>query len=234
MTSLDDPAPSPYTPLGCVGSARAGAVNGRAAVPHRSDAECSFPSPTEPKRVRTPHAPPPSGAAARRWATQRCIGGRVGRGFRVVLCPTDLSGDGDRAIDLAMSLAAEGARVHVLHVQGIAPQVAYAGMAPVGLVLAADPTREASARAAEVHVRALVGEHKRGPAVQVQVHVLRDPDPASAILTAARGLGADVIVMARSARSTFRRLVAGSVSSRTLRRAEVPVVLLCPAPGRKS
>ena len=36
--------------------------------------------------------------------------------FRSILCPTDLSETGNRAVPLAIHLAADGGEVHLLHV----------------------------------------------------------------------------------------------------------------------
>lgn len=60
-------------------------------------------------------------------------------------------------------------------------------------------------------------------------------EPAAAIVRVARETGAHAIVMAAHLHDDLGHLVRGSVSTRTLRRADVPVLLVPPAaPRRKS
>lgn len=69
-------------------------------------------------------------------------------------------------------------------------------------------------------------------ATRVSPHsIIRAGDPAEAILTAARELDADCIVIGAGARTVSGRVVLGSIAERVVREAEAPVWVVRPGRG---
>jgi nucleotide-binding universal stress UspA family protein len=76
----------------------------------------------------------------------------------------------------------------------------------------------------------------RVPALQgidTAVHVVVGDDPAEAIIAHVRQEGADLIAMATHARSSFKRLFAGSVAAQIIRSGVAPVLVLRPRRERQ-
>ena len=141
--------------------------------------------------------------------------------FRNVLVPYDFSPDADRALGVALELAAEErGRVTVLHViprlsrvVGVPPGVF--PPAVLSAALPADQQRRLEARVA----RALRG--RRRPRVACVVVVA---DPVAAILDAARRSTA--VVMGTLGLTGLPHLLIGSVAERVVRHAGVPVLTI--------
>jgi len=131
--------------------------------------------------------------------------------FRTILCPTDFSEHSRYAFQLACSLARDhGARVVVLYVDP--PPVAYG---------------EAIARRQDSSYCTYLWqtlEDFQSPDAAVPVERrLEEGDPASTILSVARQLSADLIVLGTHGRTGLRRLLMGSVAEAVVRRAKCPV-----------
>jgi nucleotide-binding universal stress UspA family protein len=128
--------------------------------------------------------------------------------FRTVLCPTDLSEEGNEALPVAYAMVAPGGEVHRLHVL----------------------VQESSDPDEEKEVRRRLLEAPPGPegreGVATHVHVVRDADVASAIERTARFHEADAVVMATHGRGRLARLIMGSVGADLVRRADLPVILV--------
>lgn len=142
-----------------------------------------------------------------------------------VLCPTDLSPIGDRAVALAYHLAARGGVVHLMHVQeptivpspldGTVIQLYYPGEQEMAAV--EKKTRE--------HLQRLAPADAAARGVRTEIHAINDSSVVGRILGEAVRLKADVVVMGTRGRSGFGRLLLGSVATAVLRDAKVPVVL---------
>jgi nucleotide-binding universal stress UspA family protein len=141
--------------------------------------------------------------------------------FRSVLVPYDFSPDADRALRVALELAAtERGRVTVLHA---IPRLSRAIGVPPGVfppavlsaALPADQRRRLEARVA----RALRG--RRTPRVACRVVVA---DPRTAILDASKRCTA--IVMGTHGLTGMSHLVIGSVAEKVVRHAGIPVLTI--------
>ena len=139
-----------------------------------------------------------------------------------VLVPIDFSPSSRAALEYGTFLAAKlGAELEVLHVW---EPPGYVGPDALALlpVAAGQPgweqTRAEVLREVELFVRQV------GPRPsEVRVHV-EPGEPSDAILAAAKGGGADLIVMGTHGRTGLSRLLIGSVAEAVLRRATCPVL----------
>lgn len=131
--------------------------------------------------------------------------------MRHLLVAIDLDAQASNALALARALAAPDTRIRVVH--AYVPRIAAAAASPTIHV-----SREASRSILRKHAEAIAGaEHKQ----------LEGP-PARAIIDEARAWRADAIIVAPSPRSGVERLLAGSVSSEILRKADTNVLLARP------
>jgi nucleotide-binding universal stress UspA family protein len=139
--------------------------------------------------------------------------------IRRILCPTDFSASSARAFQHAATLAAwYEAALTVVYVM------------PVTVVPASELAYMANPMLLDTGLR----EHIRAdlsalaaPARRVGLRIdtdFRDGRPAAEIVTAARELPADLVVMGTHGRSGFQRLVLGSVTETVLRRVACPVL----------
>ncbi|HSQ54531.1 MAG TPA: universal stress protein [Gemmata sp.] len=134
-----------------------------------------------------------------------------------ILHPTDLSENSKPAFLVACALARDyQAELIVLHVSKPTPVYAPDGIA---MPLPVEEPLELRARLAQV----LPSDKK----IKVQ-HRLVDGDPGSEILKAAKGEGADVIVMGTHGATGLMRLLMGSVAEDVLRKAPCPVLTVRP------
>ncbi len=130
-----------------------------------------------------------------------------------ILVPIDGSPLGDRAIDLAVRIAhADGARLVLFRAvpEGTLGEV------------------EAALDRARAEVEALAARHAAASGLAVEARVGHG-DPARAILAAAEGAGAGLIVLSTHGRTGVRRALRGSVAEAVLRDAPVPVLAATPA-----
>jgi nucleotide-binding universal stress UspA family protein len=140
--------------------------------------------------------------------------------FKSILVPVDFSPHSERAVEVAMEMAAAmGAEVHLLHVYGIPVGVAGPGIydtaLPVGVLT---DLRDSAAKALEELV-ARFGE--RGVKVS---GLVREGVPAGTIVDTAEEVGSDLIVMGTRGLSGLKHVLLGSVAERTLRSASCPVL----------
>lgn len=111
----------------------------------------------------------------------------------------------------------------VLHVFSAAPVAAYAPGSPVFPPVVLTPVdREQLVTAMRRFIDA-----EAAAGVQVDI-ALREGDTTAEILGAAEAIHADVLVIGTHGRSTFERLVLGSVTERVLRKAACPVLSVPP------
>ncbi len=120
-----------------------------------------------------------------------------------LLVATDLSPQGNRAVDYARSLLPNGGALHLLHA-----------------------TDAGSAAEACRRLATLVP-----PEAGLQVHLETPPssDPAQAICQAAERLGVDAVCLAIRQRGGLARVLGESISTRVVNEASVPVLLVPPA-----
>jgi nucleotide-binding universal stress UspA family protein len=133
--------------------------------------------------------------------------------IHTILHPTDFSDHSAVAFRMACALARDyDARLVVLHVTGL-PAIAFVeGVVP--------PQPEDYFAAAEAELRRV-----RPPDARIRVeHRLKEGDPVTEILEAAREAGADLIVMGTHGRTGLGRFLMGSVAEHVVRHATCPVV----------
>lgn len=136
--------------------------------------------------------------------------------FRKILCPVDTSDFSARALEHAAALAGwYRADITVLYVRPIIVPPALWFGAPA--VLPPEAEVPGADAALGEFVRATIGD----TAVRLEV---RDGAIVHEILQLAAALPADLIVMGTHGLSGFERLLLGSVTEKTLRKAAVPVL----------
>lgn len=135
-----------------------------------------------------------------------------------ILVATDFSETADHALDHACELArALRATVHLVHCIG-------AGLP--GLPAALSQTMIETLRASSSHALAnLAARH--ADVTWGRMLVIED-DPRDGILSAAKEVGADCIVMGTHGRRGVSRLFIGSVAEHVVRRAACPVLTVRP------
>jgi len=136
---------------------------------------------------------------------------------RVILLPSDESPTAESARAVAEALARRtGAELHDLFIATVADaSTEYAWPADMGAV------------APEIERPPHVPAAPEGTVQSVRV----SDSPGRGILTYAREVGADLIVMGTHGRDGVDRLVRGSTSENVLRRADCPVLLVPPGAG---
>jgi nucleotide-binding universal stress UspA family protein len=138
--------------------------------------------------------------------------------FRTLLVAHDFSPDSDAALDRAIELAkALAADLHVVHVfqtpvEALSP---YEIPMPPSLI---DEVQAAARRRLDV-----VAAQAREAGIEVGAHV-RDGSPAAQIVSLAREVGADLIVMGTRGLTGLPHVLLGSVAERTVRIAPCPVL----------
>jgi len=144
--------------------------------------------------------------------------------FRSILCAVDFSGHSRQALQYAAAVAKRfRGRVTVLFVN--------------------DPLLVAAARQAYGDERQLI-EQSRAELVRFAARALRAParmppivavgNPASQILTTAKRLRSDLIVIGTQGLSGVQKLVFGSTTEQVLRRTTIPVLAVPPQTTRRS
>jgi nucleotide-binding universal stress UspA family protein len=138
--------------------------------------------------------------------------------IRQILCPVDFSDFSRRALNHATAIARwYGSTVTLLNVQS-SPAMAMAApeMLPV-MVLTAE------ARADLLDAMTRLAQDEAVNTVPYRCEI-REGAPANEILTSAREIPSDLIVIGTHGRSGFERLVLGSVAEKVLRKAACPVL----------
>ena len=139
-------------------------------------------------------------------------------GFRTILVPTDFSGHSGAAIDAAVELAkAFGGKIRLLHCYALNP----GGVSPYGVVIPPNFDREVREAAA----RQLDELRDKTAARGVEVEAtLSSMFPSQEIVRTAEEIGADVIVMGTRGLTGVKHVLLGSVTERTVRMANCPVL----------
>ncbi len=149
-----------------------------------------------------------------------------------LVCPTDFSTPSYEALAWAVDLAREArASLVLVHVTPVVPAIPHATMLEPGLANAPS-YQEAVNKGAMAQLKEVLQE-RTTPDVPV-FPVIRTGSPADEIVAVAREEGADAIVIATHGRTGWARMVHGSVAERTLRRAQVPVLVVPEPAARES
>jgi nucleotide-binding universal stress UspA family protein len=138
--------------------------------------------------------------------------------FKQILVPIDFSAHSIAAFELAVEIARMfHSRIHLLHCYQIQP----GGLSPYGIAIPSSYFSEIHAAAS----RQLADwQAKHVPAgMPVDASTLSEA-PSEAILTTAKEIGADLIVMGTRGLSGFKHVMLGSVAERTVRLAACPVM----------
>jgi nucleotide-binding universal stress UspA family protein/predicted transcriptional regulator len=134
--------------------------------------------------------------------------------FKKILCPVDLDGSAPSALTLAADVAGEdGAEVNVLH---IAPVMLRGGDVPVLVRLTKEQQETAKAQLAELASKYLANVHWSAETAV--------GEPAPMIVSAAKKLPADLIIMATHGRRGFSRFFLGSIAEIVMREVTCPVM----------
>lgn len=137
--------------------------------------------------------------------------------LKEILVPVDYSDHSAQAVRFGRDLAtAFGAKLHFVHVCPTAGMVA-PPMVPVPVVTG--QVREASQRGFDDFLDGA----RRDLGVDV-AGTLREGVPHSEILSVAREIGADLIVLGTHGRTGLGHLLLGSVAERVVRNSPVPVI----------
>ncbi len=141
---------------------------------------------------------------------------------RRLLVPTDFSDTAERALDLALDLAASfAAEIHLLHVR----------------VLLEDPHHEEEYHRElerlmtreDQRTREVLGNARDArPQAVVHPHLVRGLSEAETICETAADLGCDLVVMGTHGRRGLKHLVLGSVTERVVRSCPIPVLTIRP------
>lgn len=136
--------------------------------------------------------------------------------FRTILCPVDFDKNSLAALRLASEFATRNKGIlHLLHVVEI-PQGPEAAL----------PFAKMEAAAKSKLARAASSKALRN--VRCELHI-RIGDPGVEVLSVAKQVRADVIVMATHGRRGIRRFVLGSVAESVIRETPCPVLVFKPA-----
>jgi universal stress protein A len=145
--------------------------------------------------------------------------------YRCFLVPIDLSAHSKKTIEYATQLAAlTGGNIKVLHVFQI-PE--YPAALYHGLYLEHEPIRahiEAAKREANAQL-SLVADQIRAQGLEVEP-LLRAGNPYEEIVSAAKEIGVDLIVIGSHGYTGIGRLLLGTTADRVLQYAPCPVLVI--------
>ncbi|MDA1193682.1 MAG: universal stress protein [Planctomycetota bacterium] len=146
--------------------------------------------------------------------------------YATVLCPTDLSATGDSAVPVAYLLAAEGGRVHLMHIS----EPPYLGNPLYGVyVQGYVPTPEetkAGEERALARMHRLVPETAKARGVHTEFHVVQGVNVANTIEHELDRLACDIVVMGTHGRTGLGRILMGSVATDVVRKRGLPVIMV--------
>jgi nucleotide-binding universal stress UspA family protein len=143
--------------------------------------------------------------------------------IQTILCPTDFSEPAERALEMARGLALRfDARLVVLHVNEPVPLLASPHVGGAVTSFDVPGYQEERMKQAEEHLQELAAQ-QQSPDLKLET-VLEEGLPADVIHHKAAELEADMIVIATSGRSAFKRFLFGSVAEKVIRGASCPVL----------
>ena len=143
--------------------------------------------------------------------------------IQTILCPTDFSEPAARALKMARSLALRfDARLVLLHVNEPMPVLTSPHVGGAVTSFDVPGYQEARLKQAEEQLQVLAGQQSNQD-LKLET-VLKEGLPADVIHDTAEEVKADMIVIATSGRSAFRRFLFGSVAEKVIRAAPCPVL----------
>lgn len=136
--------------------------------------------------------------------------------FQHILVPTDFEAPAKHALDVAIMLARKfDSKITLFHAYYLPPL-------PYGAAAAmAGPIEEIANMAQKAMNEALAAAQRDYPNI---AGIVRGASPADAIISVARELPADLIVMGTQGRRGVSRFVLGSVAENVVRLAAIPVL----------
>lgn len=151
-----------------------------------------------------------------------------------VFCPTDLSDTGNSAVPTAYRLAADGGRVHLVHICE-PPFLGNPLYGPYvqGYVPTPEETKAGEQQALE-RLHTLVPAEAEARGVHTEFHLVHGVNVATVIEEESSRLGAEVVVMGTHGRTGLGRILMGSVATDLMKRRGFDVVLVradAPDPG---
>ncbi len=145
--------------------------------------------------------------------------------FKHILLATDGSPACDRAAQVAAGLArTHGARLTAVYVVDPYPYLGIGQANPIGFqaYIQAAHAHAGQALSRAVEAAQTVGE----AALQVETRIVEEATAAHGIAQTATDEGADLIVMGSHGHGALRKLVLGSVTTRVLAEAVMPVMVV--------
>jgi nucleotide-binding universal stress UspA family protein len=146
--------------------------------------------------------------------------------FKQILVPIDFSAHSTAAFEAAVEIAKVfDSKIHLLHCYQIQP----GGISPYGIAI---PSRYFAEIRDAASQQLAEWQEKHVPAgVSVDASAMSE-SPSEAIITVAKEIDADLIVMGTRGLSGFKHVMVGSVAERTVRLAPCPVMTVhAPEPG---
>lgn len=140
--------------------------------------------------------------------------------FKKVLCPVGFDDQEGAALDAARQLAGGVATIYLLHVVPALPAI---GEPHVAKTVADEKLSEAQALKM---LKELAAQRLPGLKCETLTETAFLADTSKAILTVAREIKPDLIVMPTHGRSGFKHLVLGSVTEGVVREAVCPVLTI--------
>lgn len=143
-----------------------------------------------------------------------------------LLAVSDLSPLGDAGVRQAYRVAAEGARILLLHVMQTprAPSPLYAHYSPQPTL--SEDERTKLVGEIEAHLRALIPADAASLGITTEIAIVESEDVVHSILDAARRTNAQLVCMGTHGRSTLHATLVGSVALRVLQQIERPLLLI--------
>ncbi len=140
--------------------------------------------------------------------------------YKSILVPVDMSADGfsDKAIEHAVNLLADGGTIHFLRV------VPGYQMPLVGSFFPEDAFAKALEEA-DAHLAKFIAAYFKQLTVDYKTYTL-EGKPADIILRTADKLRVELIVLASHKHSRVEKTVLGSIASKVVGRAKVPVMVV--------
>jgi universal stress protein A len=143
--------------------------------------------------------------------------------FEKILCPVGFDDQEGAVLDAVRQLAGSAATIYLLHVVSALPAI---GEPHVAKTVQEEKPSEAQA---VTLLKELAAQWLPGLKYETLTESAFLADTAKAIVTVAREIKPDVIVMSTHGRSGLARLVLGSVTDSVIREAPCPVVTIRPS-----
>ncbi len=132
-----------------------------------------------------------------------------------VIAPVDFSSESFEAVDVAIDIAGDPAKVHIVH---ILPVISVQDPGVVWQTVDDEHRTQ--------HAREALRKHFSDPKyANVNIHVAIG-DPGQGVAEYAQQINADLVVISSHGRTGLKRLLIGSVAERVVRLSHCPVLVL--------